>query len=37
MSPEQQRTNNLRLAWALAAIVALLFVGFVVKSAIYGI
>jgi formate hydrogenlyase subunit 3/multisubunit Na+/H+ antiporter MnhD subunit len=37
MTSEEQRRSNLRLAWALAAVVALLFVGFIVKSALFGI
>jgi hypothetical protein len=36
VTPEQ-RKRNLRLAWALGSIAVLLFVGFIVKSAIYGI
>jgi hypothetical protein len=36
LTPEQ-RKSNARLAWVLASIAALLFVGFIVKSAIYGI
>jgi hypothetical protein len=36
ITPEQRR-SNLRLAWILASIAVLLFVGFIVKSAIYGI
>jgi hypothetical protein len=37
MNPEEQRRNNLRLAWALASVAVLLFVGFIVKSAWFGI
>jgi hypothetical protein len=36
ITPEQ-RKSNLRLAWFLAAIAVLLFVGFIAKSAVYGI
>ncbi len=36
MTPEQ-RKNNLRLALILASVAAALFVGFVVKSSIFGI
>jgi hypothetical protein len=36
ISPEQQRSNA-RLAWLLGSIAVLLFVGFIVKSAIFGI
>jgi hypothetical protein len=32
----QQRKSNARLGWALAVIVALVFVGFIVKSAVFG-
>ena len=35
--PEARRRGNVRLAWALAAFVAVVFVGFLVKSAVYGI
>ena len=37
MTPEQQRKSNLRLAWILASFAVLLFVGFIVKSALFGI
>jgi hypothetical protein len=37
MSPEEQRKNNIRLAWALASMAVLLFIGFIVKSAWVGI
>ena len=37
MSPEELRKSNLRLAWALASVAVLLFVGFIVKSAWFGI
>jgi len=36
MSP-QQRKNNLRLALILASVALVLFVGFMVKSALYGV
>ena len=36
MTPEQ-RKNNIRLGLILASIAVALFVGFIVKSAIYGI
>ncbi|MFZ2648487.1 MAG: cytochrome oxidase small assembly protein [Burkholderiaceae bacterium] len=34
--PAEPRQSNLRLAWILASIAALLFVGFIVKSALFG-
>ena len=37
MTPEQQRKNNVRLGLILASVALALFVGFIVKSAIYGI
>jgi hypothetical protein len=37
MDPQQQRRTNVRIAWALASVVVLLFVGFIVKSAKFGI
>ena len=37
MNSEAQRRSNLRLAWALASVAVLLFVGFIVKSAWFGI
>jgi hypothetical protein len=36
ISPEQ-RKSNARIAWVLASIAVLLFVGFIVKSALFGI
>lgn len=36
MTPEQRR-SNLRLALILASVAVALFVGFLVKSALYGI
>jgi len=36
MTPEQ-RKNNLRLALILASVAVALFVGFIVKSALFGI
>ena len=37
MATERQRRSNLRLALILASVAGALFVGFIVKSAIYGI
>ena len=37
MNPDEQRKNNVRLAWVLASFAILLFVGFIVKSAWFGI
>ena len=37
MSPDEQRKSNLRLAWVLASVAILLFVGFIVKSAWFGV
>jgi hypothetical protein len=37
VNSEPQRRNNARLAWALASFAVLLFVGFIVKSAWFGI
>lgn len=37
VTPDARRRGNVRLAWALAAFVAVVFVGFLVKSAIFGI
>mgnify|MGYP001380007122 CR=1 FL=1 len=34
---EQRKKGNLRLALVLASVVIALFIGFIVKSAIYGI
>jgi len=36
MTPEQRR-NNVRLALVLASVAVLLFVGFIAKSAFFGI
>jgi len=36
MTPEQKK-NNLRLGLALATVAVALFVGFMVKSALFGI
>jgi hypothetical protein len=36
MTPEQRR-NNVRLALILASVAVLLFVGFIAKSALFGI
>ena len=35
MTPEQQK-NNRRLAWTLASIAVVIFIGFMVKSALLG-
>ncbi len=37
VTPEQRRKANVRLALMLAAFVVVVFVGFIVKSAIFGI
>jgi hypothetical protein len=34
---QRQRRDSLRMAWALASIAALLFVGFVAKATLFGI
>lgn len=34
---QQRRKQNQRLAWALASVVVVLFLGFIAKSAIFGI
>jgi len=36
MTPDQKK-NNLRLALILASVAVVLFVGFIVKSALFGI
>ena len=36
MSPEQKK-QNARLAWILASIAIVLFVGFIAKAALFGI
>ena len=36
MTPEQKRTN-LRMALVLASVAVALFIGFIVKSAVFGI
>jgi uncharacterized membrane protein (DUF485 family) len=36
MSPEQKK-QNVRLAWILASIAVVLFVGFIAKAALFGI
>ena len=36
MTPERKR-QNLRLAWILASIAIVLFVGFIAKAALFGI
>ena len=35
MTPEQKRTNR-RMGWTLASIAVVIFVGFMVKSALLG-
>jgi len=37
MSSQQQKRSNLRLGLILAAVAVTLFVGFMVKSALFGI
>ncbi len=37
MKPDERRKNNQRLALILATIVIALFVGFIAKSALFGI
>jgi hypothetical protein len=37
MTPEQQQKSNRRLALALGCIAVLIFVGFMVKSALLGV
>lgn len=37
MNPEELRKSNLRLAWTLASVAVLLFIGFIAKSAWFGI
>lgn len=37
MSPEERRKSNLRLALILASVAVAVFVGFIVKSAVFGI
>jgi hypothetical protein len=36
-TPEQQRRSNLRLALILASIAVAVFVGFIAKSALFGV
>ncbi|HEY9067070.1 MAG TPA: cytochrome oxidase small assembly protein [Burkholderiaceae bacterium] len=36
MTPEQQKKSNLRLGLILASIAVAIFVGFIAKSAIFG-
>ena len=36
MTPEEQRKSNLRLGLILASIAVVIFVGFIVKSALFG-
>ena len=36
LTPEQ-RKGNMRLGWFLASLAVLLFVGFILKSALFGI
>ncbi len=37
MTPEQQRKSNVRLGLILASVAVVLFVGFIVKSALFGV
>lgn len=37
VTPGQRRKANVRLALMLAAVVVVIFVGFIVKSAVFGI
>jgi hypothetical protein len=37
MKPEEQRRNNVRLGLILASIAIVLFIGFIAKSALFGI
>lgn len=37
MTPEERRKSNLRLALILASVAVAVFVGFIVKSAVFGI
>jgi hypothetical protein len=37
MTPEERRKSNLKLALILASVAVALFVGFIVKSAVFGI
>jgi hypothetical protein len=37
MTTPEQRKSNVRLALILASVAVVLFVGFIVKSAVYGI
>jgi hypothetical protein len=36
MTPEQQKKSNLRLGLILASIAVAIFVGFIAKSALFG-
>jgi hypothetical protein len=36
VTPEQQRSNR-RLGWILASVALVLFVGFIVKAALFGL
>ncbi len=36
MTPEQKK-NNRRMAWTLGSIAVLIFIGFMVKSALLGV
>ncbi len=37
MTPEEQKKANVRLALILASVAVALFVGFLVKSALFGV
>lgn len=37
MTPEEQRRKNQRLAWILATVAVALFLGFIAKSALFGL
>lgn len=37
MTPEERRKSNLKLALILASVAVAVFVGFIVKSAVFGI
>ncbi|MES1162121.1 MAG: cytochrome oxidase small assembly protein [Rhizobacter sp.] len=36
MTPEQQKKSNLRLGLILGSIAVVIFLGFIVKSAVFG-
>jgi len=37
MSLEQRKKQNLRLAWILASVAIVLFLGFIAKAALFGV